>query len=220
MAGWDGNGSLILPYSWVNDAANGIPITASRMDTQFNTVATTGFGNTVTRDNQGKPSANMLPDTDNAYTFGSSSFRWSAGFFVYQQGTSTNNNAPAGAIGEFTSSNIPVGSAVSLTTNTAADITSLSLTAGDWEVSGNVIFAVGGGTTTTEVLGWTSSTSATVPTAPNEGQFAFSSSPAGLTLGNKRYSLSGTTTVYLSVRGVFAVSTMTAYGYLRARRAR
>lgn len=59
MSGWNGSGSFTLPYSWEADLAAGIPITASRMDTQFATLSVQGFGNTLTRDGQGQPSANL-----------------------------------------------------------------------------------------------------------------------------------------------------------------
>lgn len=59
MAGWNGSGGFTFPYSWEADAAAGINILASRMDTQFDTVSVDGFGNTLTRDGQGQPTANL-----------------------------------------------------------------------------------------------------------------------------------------------------------------
>lgn len=59
MSGWNGTGGFSLPYVWVNDAANAIPITASRMDTQFTTISIDGFNNTLTRDGQGSASSNL-----------------------------------------------------------------------------------------------------------------------------------------------------------------
>jgi len=55
-------------------------------------------------------------------------------------GTTTNNNASAGYVGEFVSSEVLIGSAVSISANTATDLTSISLTAGDWDVWANVGF--------------------------------------------------------------------------------
>lgn len=55
---YNGNGVFTFPYNWVNDAANGIPITASRMDTQFQN-ATDGFNNVICRDGQSTISANI-----------------------------------------------------------------------------------------------------------------------------------------------------------------
>src|SRR5690349_16625741 len=63
-------------------------------------------------------------------------------------GTATNDDAAAGKIGEYIESEVLSGSAVSLTTNTAANITSISLTAGDWDVWGAAVYQLGSGTTT------------------------------------------------------------------------
>ena len=55
-------------------------------------------------------------------------------------GTTTNDDAAAGKIGEYQSAGIGFGSAISLTTATPANVTSISLTAGDWDVSGVIYF--------------------------------------------------------------------------------
>lgn len=59
MTGWNGSGTFVLPYDWEADAAAGINILASRMETQDETIASQGFGNTLTRDGQGQPTANL-----------------------------------------------------------------------------------------------------------------------------------------------------------------
>jgi hypothetical protein len=141
-------------------------------------------------------------------------------------GTTTNDNASSGNIGEYISSTVVSGSAVSLTNNTAKDITSISLTAGDWDVWGTVISLAGGSTTSNQLIGWISTTSATLPSAPNGGaysqlQLTFSTGASNsLPVGPTRLSLVSTTTVYLSVFSAFAVSTMSAYGFIGARRVR
>lgn len=58
MSGWDGSGGFTLPYNWVVDAANGIPISSSRMMTQENTLVG-GLLDCVTRDNQTPPTADL-----------------------------------------------------------------------------------------------------------------------------------------------------------------
>lgn len=58
MSGFNGVGVFSFTYNWVNDATNGVPITASRMDTQF-ADATGGFDLCLTRDGQGSASANL-----------------------------------------------------------------------------------------------------------------------------------------------------------------
>lgn len=55
---YDGSGNFIRSYNWSLDAANGVPITASRFDTEHNGFAT-GLSNCITRDSQGKPIADI-----------------------------------------------------------------------------------------------------------------------------------------------------------------
>lgn len=55
---FNGSGVWAWNLNWVNDAANGIPITASRMDAQFDDAGNNGFDNCLTRDGQGSASAN------------------------------------------------------------------------------------------------------------------------------------------------------------------
>lgn len=140
-------------------------------------------------------------------------------------GTSTNDSASAGKIGEYiTATNAFPGT--SLTTGTPLDVTSISLTAGDWDVVGTVGFSPNGATTATSYIGWISATSATLPGAPNGGaffnlNFPFSA-PHSLVMptGKIRISLSATTTIYLSAQATFAVNTNSAYGFIGARRVR
>lgn len=58
MAGWDGAGNVVRNYSWVADAAAGLKISSSRMDTEFNMLVT-AMQNTLARDGQNKPSADI-----------------------------------------------------------------------------------------------------------------------------------------------------------------
>ena len=146
----------------------------------------------------------------------------------HQNGTATNDSGAAGEVGEFVSSTVLVGSAVALTTGTAANITSISLTAGDWDITGSCLYAGNASTVTTQALCWSSSTSAAVPTAPNNGGYQLFSGVSvtnaanlpSVSAGTQRFSLSGTTTVFLSTLTNFTVSTESAFGFIRARRAR
>lgn len=138
-------------------------------------------------------------------------------------GTTTNNSAAAGSVGELVSSVIPLASAVSLTSPTAANVTSISLTAGDWDVWGNVFFNNGG--VATIFAGWISTTSATIPNASLLTQIQANSSgtsllATGTPVPSIPLQLSGTTTVYLSAVAVFTTSTVTACGGIYARRRR
>lgn len=144
---------------------------------------------------------------------------------IIRQGTTTNDNALAGNPGEYIESVIVSGSAVSLTTSTAANVTSISLTAGDWDVVGNVLFVTTATTSITQAAASINNVSATMDTI----SFAQSTVPAmvpgvdtpfALAPNTRRYSLSATTTVYLVARAFFTASTLTAYGKISARRVR
>jgi hypothetical protein len=138
-------------------------------------------------------------------------------------GTTTNDNAQAGSVGEYISSNVAPGSAVAYTSNTPMNVTSISLTAGDWDVWGTV--APIPGTQITAVQGWISTTSATSPTNPNNGAEVYlpvsltAGQGAILPVGTIRLSLSGTTTVYLSAN-IVSTASGTIYGFIAARRRR
>lgn len=140
-------------------------------------------------------------------------------------GTTTNDNAAAGNVGEFKSSVVPIGSAVTLTTSgVPVDITSISLTAGDWDVWGNVGFTGNGIVGASGWYAWTSATSATQPDlslASIQVLTASASTTLAEAVPYQRYSLASTTTIYLT--GEFAAGAVTSvvgFGGIYARRVR
>ena len=146
-------------------------------------------------------------------------------------GTTTNNNAQAGSVGEYMQTLVVAASEVALTNNTSANMCSMSLTAGDWDISGLVMFDVGATTNFTEMYAWATTTSAQTLTLAvlNTATVAAHSYPVGgsvlsnivaLTLPPTRFSLSATTTVYLVAMSRFTVSTAAVFGGFRARRVR
>ncbi len=169
-------------------------------------------------DSGGVPS---LSSTLPAFTTSSITFNPTTGGIV---GTTTNDNAAAGKVGEFISSSV---TAVAITNSTTTDITSISLTAGDWDVWGTIATNPAGGTTTSAVLGTIHTVSATIPAVPNGGAYVLEQGfviAAGnnvcYPIGTIRYSFSTTTTVYLIGFIAYAVSTLTASGFIGARRRR
>lgn len=138
-------------------------------------------------------------------------------------GTTTNNSASAGYVGQIVSAIVAVGAPVSLTTATGADVTSISLTAGDWDVEGNVNFSLTGATATAFSAG-ISLTTATIPTDGSEVASGVVTTAItginGIALPRKRVSVSGTTTVYLSCKSTFTLGTIGVYGSITARRVR
>ena len=140
-------------------------------------------------------------------------------------GTTANTAATAGSVGELITSQVLVGSTVTLDNNTPADITSISLTAGDWDVDGNVVLNPGSGTVLIQVIGWISTTSATLPTLPNQGAEAIwagsvTTQAIALSVGRIHVGLNSTTTVYLSIMASWSTTQPGGYGYIRARRVR
>lgn len=141
-------------------------------------------------------------------------------------GTTTNDDASAGKIGEYISSNILIGSQVAVTTATTANVTSVSLTAGDWDCRGEVTFNPAGATVQSSEIGAIGTTSATLPTIPGGGAYSALnvSVAAGVgssfDVGTVRESLASTTTIYLLAQSTFTVSTNAAYGFLGCRRVR
>lgn len=114
---------------------------------------------------------------------------------------------------------------VIITTANPFNITGLSLTAGDWDVWGTVISSPAGGALQTQLFAWTSTTSATVPTPPAGGIFgsqaAFAADAQAYAPAlQARYSLSATTTIYLSGLDQWTTGTNALYGVINARRRR
>jgi hypothetical protein len=140
-------------------------------------------------------------------------------------GTQTNDAANAGNVGEFISSTVVQGSAVALTNNTPANVTSISLTAGDWDVWFIGYFNPAGTTNITLLSTSISTTSATMDNNPgNLGIYSTGAqvpgNPIGVTAGPRRVSIAATTTVFAVANALFTVSTLGGYGILRARRVR
>lgn len=143
------------------------------------------------------------------------------------RGTATNDNATTGFVGQFISSTLGV---TNVTTSAAfVDATSISLTAGDWDVSGQIIFQTGtgvvtagtalaisinSGNTTTDHVRGDNVMEPLIPTATVNS--------CG-TISEYRMSLSATTTVYLKTKATLSVPTTTNYqvlGRISARRRR
>lgn len=136
------------------------------------------------------------------------------------KGTNTNDAAAAGYVGEYVSSTY---SGTSVSNNTTADMTSISLTAGDWDVHGSVSFSPAATTNITRLQGGVSATSATIE-SPSARDARAASVPGAvvieMALPIRRISIASTTTIYLVTFQSFTVSTMTSSGLLQARRVR
>lgn len=144
-------------------------------------------------------------------------------------GKADNSSATAGFVGEYLSSTTTGAiNDVTLASNVPTNVTSLSLTAGDWDVSGQVVISFAAITPTTPSYGAQISTTSTDIT-PINGSQASGYNPSGvaitevetLTLCTRRISVNTTTTVYLTAFvSTYAGGTATASGMFTARRVR
>ena len=139
------------------------------------------------------------------------------------RGTATNDNAAAGIVGEYVSSTVAYASRISLTTATPANITSISLTAGDWDVTGIVVIGLNSATCTA-MASSINSTGGTVGALGEYSQSNPNTTTASFQYFNVtptvRFSLSSTTTVYLVGSATFSAGTVDGFGTIRARRVR
>jgi hypothetical protein len=139
-------------------------------------------------------------------------------------GTTTNDDAAAGKIGEYLTAS---SSGTALSNGVGANIASVSLTAGDWDVQGRATYTTTATTTVSRLSQGISTVSGTVGTEASAFRL-----PSGTTLNTPaggsliditpvtRISLASTTTVYLVSNCSFGTSTMSADGSIRARRVR
>jgi len=141
-------------------------------------------------------------------------------------GASTGSGAPAGTVGEVISSDIASAAAVAQTVSgTAVNVTSVSLTPGDWDCTGSVVTKPAGTTTTSGLAGGISTVTGALPVAVEIGStIAWGAAAAGIAsaipIARVQELLTTTTPIYLVGNSAFAASTMSLYGQIICRRAR
>jgi hypothetical protein len=143
---------------------------------------------------------------------------------------SVSGTTPAtGFIGQVLSANVPSGSAVPLTNATAANITSLLLTPGNWMVTGIVAFqGIGASSQLTEIDAGINIASATLTTinidyaifqvCPPGGGSSINFGPATICLATpiQYISVLSNTLYYLNAKTGISVGTAAAYGKMQA----
>lgn len=142
------------------------------------------------------------------------------------QGTNTNDAAASGYVGEILTSEVTYASRFGLVSGTASTITSMTLTAGDWDVTAVAGFETTGGGVASEYHIEISTTAPpTIITAPNQGGTVgihitcVANQGQAFPAGPRQVLISVPTTVYLKCLSTFTFN-QTAYGFLRARRIR
>lgn len=139
-------------------------------------------------------------------------------------GVGNNTAASAGQVGEYVESKVAFGSAVSVANATPTNVTSISLTAGDWDVEGHVNFSFSGGSGVN--IGARASVSQTSATESTDGTEVYNDQTGavakifGATVTRKRVALNGTTTVYLVGYAGYGAGAVTGFGFISARRVR
>lgn len=140
------------------------------------------------------------------------------------KGTSTNDSAATGYYGEVVES--AVTNVASGTTGVWADMTSISLTAGDWLVDALVVYAQTSAGTLSENTSGISSTSGNSNTGLVLGNTLVENPPTSVnynssgTISAKHIQLAGTTTYYLKHRYDFSSGAYASYGRITAHRIR
>ena len=135
-------------------------------------------------------------------------------------GVTDGSNAAAGQVGEYQTASLGSASAVVVTNSIAANVVAVSLSPGDWEVTGLVGYTPAAATITA-LSAYTSAISGALPTSDS----VFS--PPVLAGGGTivptpvdRFNVSVTTSVYLMAYAAFSAGTLKAYGQISARRMR
>lgn len=137
-------------------------------------------------------------------------------------GTTTNDDAAAGRLGEYLTES---ATGVSLTSGSNIDVVSKVFGPGDYDVQGALRVIPAGSNATTALVGWIGTTATTIAAS---GQRFLLQLPFGTGSTQDMFTpivrikveVGTTQTVYLGCRADWTTSTMTADGQIRYRRAR
>lgn len=134
-------------------------------------------------------------------------------------GVTDASNAAAGIVGQVLTNNATLSS---ISSGSYTVMATLSLPAGDWDVSGTLNFELGSGTTATLIQGGLNTVNNNTPGFPYQTRHAGSMSGGGQdrALPIRRFSISATTTIYLVAITFFSGGTMAGNGFIYARRVR
>jgi len=135
------------------------------------------------------------------------------------RGNNTNTAPPAGFIGEQIRSYLSAGSKVTLVASTEKNVTSISLTAGIWDVSCVCVFS-GSNNSAVSAAG-VSSVSATLGTHGDDviiGSVNSTSFDYCYVVPSYRYTLSSTTTIYMVGYSTFGTGSAYCYGRISGTR--
>jgi hypothetical protein len=138
-------------------------------------------------------------------------------------GVTNGSNASAGYVGEVISSTVLFASSVTVVSLTNTDLTSITLSAGDWDIYANMNFT----STVTNIIVntkcWINDVSATLPDNAfivSSGNFGAGNQSLGASILHLPVSISFPTTYYASCVATLSVGNSSVCGFIYARRAR
>ena len=143
---------------------------------------------------------------------------------VAVKGTTTNDSAAAGYVGEYKET--VLSSVAAPASNQFGDVASISLTAGDWDVSAMGEWLLNGATMTAQVYLGISTTSGNSGSGMLNGDTITSTQPPQSTyympqhIVPKRFSLAAPTTLYLKLYSTYSAGAPLFSGRISARRIR
>lgn len=140
-------------------------------------------------------------------------------------GDTSGSSASSGNVGEYVSSTVSSGSAVSASSGTPGQITSVSLGAGDWDCRGDVQWTASSGAAVTVGAGWVSTSFASLPTGNTSyylslGTTYAANSIGAFSLAPMRFVSGSSQTVFLAYQFNFASGSVVTYGQIGCRRMR
>jgi len=214
---YNGSGVFVINSSG-QPVVTGTTITSTAFNALTADLAT-GLTTCITKDGQTTTTAAIPFGTLGITTDKVNESTATAGAAIKGTSATPIGNAAAGYVGEVATSTVASGAGVSLTTGVAKTATSISLTAGDWDVFG--MFGALSNTAITSVVAGASLTTNTdgaedalVYAAPITGNQTLQVVIPGL-----RVNVATTTTIYLVGKVAFT-GTCVGYGRITARRRR
>lgn len=144
-------------------------------------------------------------------------------------GTNTNDNACAGCVGEVLSQSISAASQIAIPNSTVTAIATITLTPGDWDVSGvcsitpsataaTVTYTQCGINTSATVFGGVTGGNSSNPSVYTAGGALVQSLPTGIR--QVQVASGSTTQIWMLGQILFSGTVSNAYGFIRARRVR
>lgn len=139
-------------------------------------------------------------------------------------GVTDGGSALAGEVGEGAESIVAVGSAIAKISGTNQDVTSLLLPAGDWAVSGSIMYISDPATSSTVQAGSLNIVSTSPSFAHNSAGFLSAGGMIGhslrASLPSRVFRFAVPTSIFLVAQATFTLGALSVYGSIRARRVR